>query len=150
MRRLIHILFVLLCLSSCKDCYYVENDLHGIWQVMSIEKFPEGKVTEARGQLYYMFQRTMVQLGYKPLNSSKSMKHYISHIDFIGQESLGMGGFRARTTGEGDYVNKESKIPLDSLRRFGLYNDYTTFYMEQSKQNLILISDSARIVLRRY
>lgn len=138
------------CFSSCQDCYYIENDLHGMWQVTSVEKLPEGDIVEAQGQLYYMFQRSMVQLGYKPLNSPQSMRRYIAHFDLIGEDSIGMGYFRMRTTGEGDFVNQEIKIPLDSLRKFGLYDDHTTFSKFQSNQKLILTSDSACIVLRRY
>lgn len=152
MKRLLYIVGVLvltLNAISCKDHYYIENDLHGVWQVTSIEKLSTGEVTEPAGDLYYMFQRSMVMLGQRSTVPG-SMKRYIAHFDFVGSDSLGMGDFRNYTTGEGNYVNQESKIPLGRLHKFGLYQDYTMFHMLQSKQKLILTSDSARLILRRY
>ena len=153
MRQLLcafNLFIIILSFSSCQDCYYIENDLHGIWQVTSVAKTSEGEILESQAQLYYMFQRSMVMLGYKPLNETKSMIRYIAHFDLIEPDSIGMGDFRARTTGEGNYVNQESKIPLDSLRKFGIFQDYTLFHMDKSKKELVLSSDSACIVLRRY
>lgn len=148
-----HILIVLIlvsCSTSCRDCYYIENELHGIWQVASVEKKSTGEVTEPGGRLYYMFQRTMAKLCYNHLEIPEYTTNYIAHIDFIGTDSIGMGDFRFSTTGEGDYVNKENRIPLQDLHKFGLYEDYTIFHIEQSKSKLIFTSDSARIVLRKY
>lgn len=154
MKRLLYFVGVLvltLNAISCKDHYYIENDLHGVWQVTSIEKLSTGEVMLARGKLYYSFQRTMVMLGYKHSNvPEEGMENYISHFDFITQDSIGMGFFRVSTSGENGKDAYEQKIPLEALHKFGIYQDCTTFYMELSKQNLILTSDSARIVFRRY
>ena len=153
MKRLLYFLGVLvltLNAISCKDHYYIENDLHGVWQVTSIEKLSTGEVTEPAGDLYYMFQRSMVMLGRRSLTVPESMVRYIAHFDFVGSDSLGMGDFRHYSTGEGNQIDKEEKVPLPSLRKFGLFQDYTTFYMEQSSHKLILTSDSARIELRKY
>jgi hypothetical protein len=139
-----------LCFASCEDCYYVENDLHGLWQVTSVERFSTGEITEAQGELYYSFQRTMVMLSDVDLDVPNKLKRYIAHFDLLASDSIGMGDFRKRTTGEGNFVNQEEEIPLDSLHKFGFYQDYTTFHMERSKQKLVLTSDSACIVLRKY
>ncbi len=144
------ILILILGLTSCKDNYYIENNLHGMWQVISVERLSTGEISESQGQLYYSFQRTMVKLGYKDTNILENMVNYIAHFDLITSDSLGMGYFRNGTTGEGDFVNIENRVPLQSLYKFGIYQDYTTFYKQQSKQELILTSDSARIVLRKY
>ena len=140
----------MLCFASCEDCYYVENDLHGIWQVTSVERFSTGEVTEPQGQLYYSFQRTMVMLSDVDLEVPNKLKRYIAHFDLMDSDSIVMGDFRNRTTGEGGFVNQETKISLELLQKFGLYQDYTTFHMERTKQNMILTSDSAQIVLRKY
>ena len=153
MKRTLYLLGILvltLNLISCRDNYYIENDLHGVWQVTSVERLSTGEVTEPAGDLYYMFQRSMVMLRQRSLTVPEDMERYIAHFDFVGSDSLGMGDFREYTTGEGNYVNQESKIPLGSLHKFGLYQDYTMFHMLQSKQNLILTSDSARVALRKY
>lgn len=135
---------------SCEDCYYIENDLHGIWQVVSVERKSTGKVTEAKGKLYYMFQRSMVQLCKKPLNVPESMIRYIARFDLMEPDSVGMGDFRLYTTGEGNFVNDEEIIPIENLYEFGIFQDYTMFHMQQSKQNLILESDSVCVLLRKY
>lgn len=140
-------LFFVLFLTSCMDCYYIENDLHGIWQVVSVEKCATGEKTEAKGLLYYSFQRSMVMLSQKVANSSR---RYITHFDLVAPDSIAMGDFRIRTTGEGNYVNDETKVPIDSLLKFGFYQDYTKFHLERSTQKMVFTSDSARIVLRKY
>ena len=153
MKRLVYLLGILVFtmnVASCGDCYYIENDLHGMWQVTSIERLSTGEISEPQGRLYYSFQRTMVMLGYKHIGIPEIMTNVIGHFELIATDSIGMGNFRVSTTGEGDYVDKEHKIPVESLHKFGIYQDYTTFYMEQSKSKLIFTSDSARIVLRRY
>ena len=152
MKRTLYLLGILvltLNIISCRDNYYIENDLHGVWQVTLIEKLSTGEVTEPAGDLYYMFQRSMVMLGQRSTVPG-SMKRYIAHFDFVGSDSLGMGDFRHYSTGEGNQIDKEEKVPLPSLRKFGLFQNYTTFYMKQSRHKLILTSDSARIELRKY
>ena len=153
MRILQHILTILLatlCLSSCRDNYYIENELHGVWQVTSVEDLATEEVTEAQGELYYMFQRTMVLLYYKRPNTSEDMARYIAHFDLSNSNSISMGDFRIYTTGEGNLINGETKVPQGNLKKFGIYQDYTTFHLQQSKQKMTLTSDKARIELRKY
>ena len=147
---LLGMLSLMLCLTSCGEYYYIENDLHGLWQVTSVERLSTGEVAESQGQLYYSFQRTMVMLSDVDLEIPGKLKRYIAHFDFLASDSISMGDFRNRTTGERDFVLQETKIPLELLCKFGLYQDCTTFHMEQSKQRLILTSDSACVVLRKY
>lgn len=152
-KRTYHILIASIamwCIASCKYCYYIENELHGIWQVLSVEKLSTSEVAEAEGRLYYMFQRSMVKLCYNHLEVPEHITNYIAHFDFIGTDSISMGEFRESTTGEGNYVNKENRVPIERLSIFGLYEDITEFQMERLKNMLILTSDSARIVLRKY
>lgn len=144
------LLIPMLCFTSCRDCYYIENELHGMWQVTSVERFSTGEVTDAQGKLYYSFQRTMVMLSDVDFENANKLKRYIAHFDLMESDSIGMGDFRKRTTGEGDFVNQETKIPLEYLHKFGIYQDYTSFRMEQSRQKLILTSDSACVILRKY
>ena len=97
-----------------------------------------------------MFQRTMVLLYYKRPNTSEDMARYIAHFDLSESDSIGMGDFRIYTTGEGNLINRETKVPLGSLKKFGIYQEYTTFHLQQSKQRMTLTSDKARIELRKY
>ena len=144
-RHILPLLVSLLCFSACKDSYYIEHDLHGMWQVTSIEKLDTNQVVEVYdGQLYYFFQRTMVMLGYKHSDDSWIVNRYVAHIDFVASDSVGMGDFR------GADDKYEEKIPLKHLHKFGLYQDYTTFCVEKNRQKLILTSDSVCIRLRKY
>ena len=140
----------MLCLTSCKDSYYIENDLHGIWQVISIDRFSTDEIIEPQGALYYLFQRTMVSLCYNDIAIPERVSNVIAHFDMIAPDSIGMGGFRVCTTGEGDYINLEVKVSVSSLNKFGIYQNYTKFHLQQSRQKLIFTSDSARVVLRKY
>lgn len=144
------LLVTTLCISSCRDNYYIENDMHGMWQVMSVERFSTGEVTESQGKLYYSFQRTMVMLSDIDLEIPNRLKRYIAHFDLVAPDSIGMGYFRIRTTGEGDLVEQEDTVELETLNKFGIYQNYTTFHMAQNKQKLVLTSDSACLVLRKY
>lgn len=143
------ILVTLLCTTSCKDNYYIENDLHGVWQVTLIENLSKNETTEVRGDLYYMFQRTMVMLCQNH-KTPESMSRVIAQFDFIEPDSIGMGNFRVYTTGEGNNINNETKVLVSSLNKFGIYQDYTTFHLQQSKQKMTLTSNCARIELRKY
>ena len=148
--RVLIVFVIIFSLVSCKDCYYIENDLHGVWQVTSTEQLSTGNVIQPAGTLYYMFQRSMVKLCENHLDIPESMTAYNAHFDIIVHDSIGMGYFRESTTGEGDYVNHEAKVSLEKIHKFGFYQDYTVFHMQLSKSHLVLTSDSARIVLRRY
>ena len=149
-RHLYGILIFMLIIASCKDCYYIENELHGMWQVTSVEDLSTGDVADVKGKLYYSFQRTMVMLSDVDLDKPDNLKRYIAHFDLVESDSIGMGEFRNRTTGEGNLVNDETRIPLERLRKFGIYQDYTMFHLSQSGKELVLTSDSACVVLRKY
>ena len=143
------ILFIILCMTSCQKYSYIENELHGMWQVTSVEEFSTGEITEAEGRLYYSFQRSMVMLGYKKptIPVGQMMQHYIAHFD-LSTDSIEMGDFRIYSpTG---VIEQETKVPLNDLYKFGLYQDYTTFHMQLSQRKLILTSNEARIILRKY
>lgn len=144
------VIAILVSITSCRNNYYVENELHGIWQVISIEEKATNQIIEPQGTLYYQFQRTLVSLCYNYLDVPEKLTNVIAHFDRISPDSIGMGDFRVSTTGEGDNVNKEIKVSVSSLSKFGIYQDYTVFHLLQSKQKMILSSDSARIILRRY
>ncbi len=147
MKRVIYILglfFIMSYITSCGDSYYVENELHGMWQVTSIERKSNEEVKDAQGQLYYLFQRSVVMLGHKLPSELGIADYNIAHVDCIGKDSIAMGPFRKA------YAIPETKVLVDSLLKFGLYQDYTIFHLMQTRQKLILTSDSARIELRKY
>lgn len=147
MRKYLYLLGILtftLGFISCRDCYYVENDLHGIWQVTSIENKISGEIVNPHGVLYYSFQRSMVKLGFKYLDIPEGMVNYISHFDFLTPDSIGMGEFVFYSTKE------DVKVPIDSLHKFGIFQDYTIFGVEYNKHILKLSSEKSLVVLRRY
>ena len=121
-----------------------------MWQVTSIENLQTGDITEANGELYYMFQRTVIVLYYKRPDTTDGMARYIAHFDLTEPDSIGMGPFRYYSTGEGNLANQEKIVPLGSLNKFGIYESYTTFSLQQSKLKITLTSDYARIELRKY
>lgn len=144
------LLIALLCATSCKDNYYIENNLHGVWQVVSVDNYSTDVITYPQGTLYYMFQRSIVALCYKHLDIPERMERNIAHFDMVTSDSIGMGDFRAYTTGEGNLVNNEEKVSVSSLRKYGIFEDYTLFHMQLSKDKMMLTSDSACIILRKY
>jgi hypothetical protein len=118
--------------------------------VRSIERFSTGEKTEPQGTLYYLFQRSMVSLCYNYLNIPEKLTNFIAHFEQIAPDSIGMGNFRKSTSGEGDKVNREDVVPVSSLNKFGIYQDYEIFHVELSKEKLVFTSDSVRIVFRMY
>lgn len=134
----------MLCFAACKDCYFVESDLHGLWQVTSITNKSTGEVTDPQGTLYYSFQRSMVKLGYKYPNIPEGMVYYVSCFDFVTPDSIGMGEFVFSS------VKEDKKVPIENLHKFGLYEDYTIFGFEHNRNSLRFSSDEVLIELRKY
>lgn len=145
MRSLISAVLVLgLTFCSCES-YLINGDLDGLWQVQTVEHLETGNVTECNNEYFYAFQRHIVQLT-KHVSYGMGGLESQYHAGFEwGQDSIEMGDFRVY-----DLYGCKQKAPASELKNFGLYHDYTTFHMQLSKQKLILTSDSARIVLRKY
>ena len=140
--KVLLLLFVL-ALHSCES-YLINGELDGFWQVQTVEHLPTGKVTECNNRFYYAFQRCIVQLT---KHSSYGMGDLEAqyHAGFTcSHDSIGMGDFRIY-----DLLGCKNKAPISELKNFGIYQDYTTFHMQLSKAQLILTSDSARIVLSK-
>ena len=132
-------------LTSCQEYSYIENELHGFWQVTQVENTLTGESSETKGDLYYSFQRSMVMLNYhsptKP--SGMMMTQYLTTFD-LSTDSITMGDFRIN-------MEYDKKVDLEALHKFGIYDEYTTFAWDIEKnQTLILTSDKARITLRKY
>ena len=148
-RKIQVILFIVILLLgniSCQKSSYIENEMHGIWQVNSIKELTTNNTTQAKGDLYFSFQRNMVILGCrtesKPLGLAIA-EQYVSEFD-LTSDSIRMGDFRI-------YMEYENKAPLQHLHKFGIYDEYTTFHMERpTKNSLILSSRKARITMRKY
>lgn len=135
-----HILLTILALlcCACQKYSYKETELHGIWQVQSVENKMTGEFVEVEGERYYIFQRHMAQVGYLPPNTSSdgSMIRYSCEFN-ITNDSISMGKFYSATP--------------EFLERFGIYDEPSTFAIEHEKRNkLIFTSDKACITMRRY
>lgn len=142
--RLLTYLFALM-LASCES-YLINGDLDGFWQVQTIERLETGEIVQCNNEVYYAFQRHLVQLTqYSSTHVMGQMAtRYHASFNWEG-DSISMGDFR-----EYDLNGSKKKAPLSVLRKFGLYQEYTTFHIDLSKESLILTSDSARICLRKY
>lgn len=141
----IWIISVAALMSSCES-YLANGYLDGFWQVQSIENKLTDEITDCEGNIYYSFQRDLVLLTYKsphrPIGQAK--EHYIAYFTHQG-DTIAMTDFRI-------YLDKEgTQAPLHSLEKFGLYDLFTTFYVEQlSKETMTLSSEKARITMRKY
>ena len=144
-QNLLIISIILLCHTSCQKYSYIENELHGLWQVTSVEDKTTGETTKAQGELYYSFQRNMVIVGYNSPNKPTGlmMTQYISDYLLEG-DSIQMNSFFI-------YPEYNKKAPLKDLNKFGIHDDYTTFHVEKNKKGrMILESEKARVKLLKY
>lgn len=140
----IYIWIVVFAISSC-DSYLINGDLDGFWQVQTIEHLSSGNKTEGNNNFFYAFQRHIVQLTKHSSYGMEGMEaQYHAGFEWE-QDSITMGDFRIY-----DLFGCKTKAPMSELKKFGLYEEYTAFHIELSKQKLILTSDSACIVLRKY
>ena len=130
--------FITTLCSACQEYSYKETELHGIWQVQSVENKMTGEFVEVEGERYYIFQRHMAQVGYLPPNTSSdgSMTRYSCEFD-LTNDSISMGKFHS--------------APSTFLQQFGIYDEHTTFAIDHEKRNrLIFTSDKACVTMRRY
>ena len=139
------IIAVVAMICSCES-YLINGNLDGFWQVQTIENKQTGEITHCEGDVYYSFQRDLVLLTYiLPHRPTGPIKEH--HIAYFTQEndSIAMTDFRI-------YLDKEAtQTPLEKLAKFGLYDLFTTFQLEElNKKSLILTSDKARITMRKY
>ena len=132
-------------MCSCES-YLVNGNLDGYWQVQTIENKLTGDITYCKGDIYYSFQRDLVLLTYilphRPVGQIK--EHHIAYFT-KENDSVTMTDFRI-------YLDKAAaQTPLEELAKFGLYDSFTTFQLEElNKKSLILTSDKFRIVMQKY
>lgn len=139
------IIIITLLHTSCQEYSYIENDLHGLWQVTTVEDKATTEVTEAQGDLYYSFQRNMVVVSYnsptKP--TGQMMTQYTSDFLLEG-DSIHINDFRL-------YQEYDKRAPLQDLKRFGIHEEQTTFHIERpDRKSMFLESEQARVTLRKY
>lgn len=131
---------------SCES-YLVNGNLDGLWQVQAIENKQTDEIIDCKGEIYYAFQRNLIQLGYKYPNKpiGHVMHHYISSFENLG-DSLYIEEFHYQYTDSTGPVNN-----ISTLNKFGIYDRATTFHIEEfSKSSLTLTSDKARITMQKY
>lgn len=134
-----------LMFASCES-YLINGDLDGFWQVQTIERLETGEIVQCNNEFFYAFQRHLVQLTQYPSTHvmGQMSTRYHASFDWRG-DSISMGDFRAY-----DLDGSKQKAPLYELKKFGLYQEFTTFHIALSKKSLTLTSDSTRICLRKY
>jgi hypothetical protein len=141
----IMLLLALMTISSCES-YQIHGDLDGFWQVSSIENKETGNITYCNGDTYYSFQRELVLVSYilphRPVGQMK--ENHIAHFAYEN-DSIYMTDFRI-------YLDREGKqTPLSELEKFGLYELYNTFAVEElNSSSLVLSSEKTRISLKKY
>lgn len=139
------LIIITLLHTSCQEYSYIENDLHGLWQVTTVEDKATAEVTEVHGDLYYSFQRNMVVVSYnsptKP--TGQMMTQYTSDFLLEG-DSIHINDFRL-------YQEYDKRAPLQDLKRFGIHEEQTTFHIERpDRKSMFLESEQARVTLRKY
>lgn len=138
-------LLTIIATSSCES-YLINGDLDGFWQVSSIENKTTCDITYCNGDTYYSFQRELVLLSYvSPTLPQGLMKeNYIAYFTHKN-DSIYMTDFRI-------YLDRSGKqAPLSKLKKFGLYDTYNSFCVEElTSKSLILNSQKARILLRKH
>lgn len=137
--------FITILCSACQEYSYKETELHGIWQVQSVENMTTGEFVEVEGERYFIFQRHMVCVGYVTPNmpSDGVMTKYLSEFT-LSDNTINMGAFRYTW-------DNGKKVSLQELQKFGIYDELTTFSIEHEKRNLLIFtSDKACITMRRY
>lgn len=147
MKRQIYTIMTLfvLVLTSCES-YLVNGDLDGFWQVKSIEDKQTGDITYCNGDTYYSFQRELVLVSYTSPETptGQSKENYIAYFTHEN-DSIYMTDFRI-------YLDRNGKqAPLSELEKFGLYELYNTFAVEElNRSSLVLSSEKTRISLKKY
>ena len=147
MRKQIYTIMTLfaLVLTSCES-YLVNGDLDGFWQVKSIEDKQTGDITRCKGHIYYSFQRELVLVSYTSPETptGQSKENYIAYFTHEN-DSIYMTDFRI-------YLDRNGKqAPLSELEKFGLYELYNTFAVEElNRSSLVLSSEKTRISLKKY
>lgn len=138
-------LFTAVLTSSCES-YQIHGDLDGFWQVQSIENKQTGDIIKCDGDRYYSFQRELVLVSYVSPNipTGQMKENYIAYFTHE-KDSIAMTDFRI-------YIDKEATlVPISNLQKFGLFETHNTFYVENlNRTSLILNSDKARIVMKKY
>lgn len=141
------VIAIFIVLTTACESYLMNGDLDGLWQVRSVERFSADTITTNDGELFMSFQQYTVLLSYNYPDklTGSLMANYLSLFEHTG-DYITMGYFR-----DFNLHNSHNKVPLDRLERFGIFQDTTTFYIESlNHKSLILTSDSARIVFRKY
>ena len=148
MKRDIYIIIIFLAAMIASSCesYLIHGDLDGFWQIKSIENKHTGEITSCNCDTYYSFQRELVLLScVSPTAPQGQMKeNYIAYFTHEN-DSIYMTDFRI-------YLDRSGKqAPLSKLKKFGLYDTYNSFCVEElTSKSLILNSQKARILLRKH
>lgn len=138
-------LVIIILISSCES-YQIHGDLDGFWQVSTIENKETGDITYCNGDTYYSFQRELVLVSFTSPETptGQSKENYIAYFTHEN-DSIYMTDFRI-------YLDRNGKqAPLSELEKFGLYELYNTFAVEElNRSSLVLSSEKTRISLKKY
>lgn len=138
-------LVIIILISSCES-YQIHGDLDGFWQVSTIENKETGDITYCNGDTYYSFQRELVLVSFTSPETptGQSKENYIAYFTHEN-DSIYMTDFRI-------YLDRNGKLaPLSELEKFGLYELYNTFAVEElNRSSLVLSSEKTRISLKKY
>lgn len=147
MKKIITLLIVIITLlhTSCQEYSYVENELHGLWQITTVEDKTTAEVSNPKGDLYYSFQRNMVVVSYNsPTKPTGQMMTQYNSDFLLEGDSIHINDFRL-------YQEYGKKAPLQALKKFGIHGEHTTFHIERpNRKSMILDSEQARVTLLKY
>jgi len=144
---------MLALLASCENKWPRNGDLDGQWQLLSIEH--DGIVTDVKDkQLYLSFQLDLCQLS----TASNHIQYYCyfertgCNFERTGRHII----FRQFSEIASLDTKTNDNLPVTAenlhlLRQWGYYSQIETFHIESlSKDDMVLRSDSARIVYRKF
>lgn len=149
MRHYIYKVYALILAFTVTSCesYLINGDLDGFWQLQTVEHLNSGEITHHNNDAFYAFQRHIIQLTRQTESHVMGQMGTRYHAEFCWQnDSIEIGEFR-----EYDLSGCKKKVPSAVLEQFGIFQENTIFYVENlDKKSLILTSEDARIVLRKY
>lgn len=138
-KALKYILIGLVCLLL-PSCYKsdINGQLDGQWQLMSIDNLADGQISYP-DQLYYSFQQHTARLGQVDLSNATGEPvptRYICNLDYNNPTVV---------------LTVVAPSNLDELHKWGMYESPTTFTITTlNREELVLVSEQARLTLRRY
>lgn len=151
MRTFQYILFLLLFSLGITGCTKqpIDNDIEGFWQLESFITNSDGQTHPCK-RMYYSITRQVAEIATKPLLHDTSLRPEAFVCRFFytdNHNKIIMKDFKWReATGDNG-----KDVDFETLQRYGINANPSTFTVQRADgKNLILISDYATLILKRF